>query len=47
MPIIVLGKNLCSKNIGTIEYFSTVAKTISDLFKVGYECEGTSLADLI
>ena len=47
VPIIVLGKNLCSKNIGTIEYFSTIAKTISDLFKVGYECEGTSLADLI
>lgn len=47
VPIIVLGKNLCSKNIGTIEYFSTIAKTIGDLFKVGYECEGTSLADLI
>ena len=47
VPIIILGKNLCSKNIGTIEYFSTVAKTIGDLFKVGYECEGTSLADLI
>ena len=38
---------LKSKNIGTIDYFSSIAKTISDLFNLGYECEGVSLADII
>ena len=47
VPVIVLGKNLKSKNIGTIDYFSSIAKTISDLFNLGYECEGVSLADII
>ncbi len=47
VPIIVLGKNLSQKNIGTVECFSTIAKTISDLFALEYKCEGTSLANLI
>lgn len=47
VPIIILGKNIESKNIGTIDYFSTIAKTIGDLMGLEYECEGTSLANLI
>lgn len=47
VPIIVLGKSLSSKNVGTIECFSSIAKTISDLFNLDYECDGTSLAKLI
>ena len=47
VPIIILGKNIKSKNIGTIDYFSTIAKTIGDLMGLDYECEGTSLANLI
>lgn len=47
VPIIVLGKNLSSKNVGTIECFSSVARTVSDLFNLDYECDGTSLAKWI
>lgn len=47
VPIIILGKNIESRNIGTIDYFSTIAKTIGDLMGLEYECEGTSLANLI
>ncbi len=47
VPIIILGKNIESKNIGTIDYFSTIAKTIGDLMGLDYECKGTSLANLI
>lgn len=47
VPIIIFGKNIESKNIGTIDYFSTIAKTIGDLMGLDYECEGTSLANLI
>ena len=47
VPIIILGKNIKSTNIGTIDYFSTIAKTIGDLMGLDYECKGTSLANLI
>jgi phosphopentomutase len=47
VPIIILGKNIQSKNAGTIDYFSTIAKTIGDLMGIGYDCSGTSLANLI
>ena len=47
VPIIVLGKNLIGTNVGTVECFSSIAKTVSDLFNLEYECEGSSLANLI
>ena len=47
VPLLILGKNIESKNIGTVDYFSTIAKTVSDLMEIEYKCEGTSLANLI
>ena len=47
VPVIVLGKDISGQNIGTIDCFASIAKTISDVFKLGYECEGSSLADII
>ncbi len=47
VPIIMLGKNIKGQSIGTIDCFSSIAKTISELFELGYMCEGTSLAKLV
>ncbi len=47
VPIIILSKNARGQNIGTIDSFSSIAKTISELFELDFECEGTSLADLV
>ena len=43
VPLLVYGKGLCGKDLGTREQFSDVAKTVSDIFDVKYECEGESL----
>ena len=40
VPIIVLGKGIKPANIGTVDYFSSIAKTISDIFKLDYQCNG-------
>ena len=40
VPVIVLGKNVKSKNIGTVDYFSSIAKTVSNIFNLDYECDG-------
>lgn len=40
VPIIVLGKSIKPKNIGTVDCFSSIAKSISDIFNLDYKCEG-------
>lgn len=42
VPVIVYGKNIQPKNLGTSETFSSVAATVSDIFNIEYECEGNS-----
>ena len=42
VPVIVYGKNIQPKNLGTSETFSSVAATVSDIFNIEYECEGKS-----
>lgn len=47
VPIIILGKNIKSQNIGTIDCFASIAKTISELFNIDYSCQGKSLVEFI
>ena len=47
VPLIILKKGLDGQNFGTVDCFSSIAKTISDIFELGYECEGTSFVKLI
>ncbi len=43
VPLLVLGKGILPKNIGQVDGFDCIAKTITELFCVDYECEGSSL----
>lgn len=47
VPIIILGKTIKGQNIGTIDCFASIAKTISELFEIDYSCQGTSLVKYI
>ncbi len=47
VPLIVIGNNIKAQNLGEIEYFSSIAKTISDVFSLDYECKGSSFANLL
>lgn len=47
VPIIILSRNVSGINLGTIDCLSSVAKTISDIFRLNFKCEGTSLAYLL
>ncbi len=42
VPLLVYGKGFGGKELGTRAQFCDVAKTVSDIFDVKYECEGES-----
>lgn len=46
-PIILLGKNVKPINLGTLDTFSDIASTITDMLNVKYECQGKSFKNLI
>ena len=43
VPVIVLGKSIEPDNIGTVDYLSSIAKSISAAFKLDYNFEGENL----
>lgn len=47
VPIIILGKSVSAQNIGTVNCFASIAKTISELFRLDYMCQGESLVKYI
>ena len=47
VPIIILGKGINGKSIGTIDCFASIAKTISELLGIEYSCQGESLVKYI
>lgn len=47
VPILVLGKGVKPKNIGQVDGFGTIAKTITELFGIDFECDGQSLASYL
>jgi phosphopentomutase len=47
VPLLVLGKGLKSQNIGQVDGFNSVAKTITELFGVDFECDGQSLTSYL
>ncbi len=44
VPLLVLGKGITPKNVGQVDGFGSIAKTIAELFGVNFDCDGTSLA---
>ena len=47
-PLIVYGKNVSSKNLGTRKTFADIAATVCDYLKVEYNCDGKSfLSEII
>ena len=47
VPIIMVGKGLTQKNLGTFESYSVIASTVADLLDVEYETESKSLKNKI
>ena len=47
VPIIMVGKGLTPKNLGTYESYSVIASTVADLLDVEYETESKSLKNKI
>lgn len=43
IPLIVYGKTVASKNLGTRQTFCDVAATVADVLEVPFECDGKSL----
>ena len=47
VPLIIYKKGIKPRNLGNIESFSSVAKTITDLFDISFDCPGESLKKYI
>ena len=47
VPVIVFGKNVKEKNLGTRESFADIAATIADLLNIKYDTKGKSFANII
>ena len=47
VPILILGKSIKAKNLGTLDSFSVIASTVTKLLGVEYECGARSLTEEI
>ncbi len=47
VPLIILGNGIKPQNLGTINGFDAIAKTITDLLGTSFDCQGESLAKFI
>ena len=47
VPLIILGKSIKPKNLGTLDSFSVIASTVTGLLGVEYECDAKSLTEEI
>ena len=47
VPLIIYKKGITPCNLGTVNSFSSVAKTVTDLFDISFDCQGESLKKYI
>ena len=47
LPILIYGKGILPKNLGTLSTFSDISATISHIFGLNYQSKGQSFRDKI